>query len=113
MSETLWCVHIEGLDDFIATDSQRSAAQEASAINAYLDSAGKGQHGQHGQHATLLRAVAVEWPFPAADHARALSEDWQDLQRMPHRRAQVSTSGSFLTQVTRRVKGLLTVTRGR
>ncbi|RKE37006.1 hypothetical protein B0G76_3232 [Paraburkholderia sp. BL23I1N1] len=107
MSERLWCVHIEGLNDFIVADSQRAAEHEASAINAYLDSA------ETGPRATVLRAVVVEWPFDAADHARALEEDWRDLQQMPHRRPSVKKSDGVFVNMARRVKKLVSVARSK
>ena len=107
MSEQLWCVHIEGLDDFIATHSQRAAEQEALAINAYIEGA------ETGQRAALLRAVVVQWPFTAADHARALDEDWNDVQHMPHRRAPENKSGGVFANVARGVKALVSVARGK
>ena len=107
MSEKLWCVHIEGVNDFIATESRQSAEQEASAINAYIDRAEK------GPRAAVLRAVVVEWPFAPVDHARALDEDRSDLQRMPHRQSAANPSGSVLVNIARRVKGLVSVARGK
>jgi hypothetical protein len=107
VNERLWCVHIEGVNDFIATDSRESAEQEALAINAYIDRAEK------GPRAPLLRAVVVEWPFTAAGHARALSEDWSDLRQMPHRQAAPVSSGGVLVSLARRVKGLVSVARGK
>lgn len=85
LSEQLWCVHIEGLDDFVAAVSREAAEREAAAINAYLDSAK-----ENGQAATrIVRASATVWPYAPAGHARSLETDWHDLQRMPHRQAQV------------------------
>jgi hypothetical protein len=107
VSEQLWCVHIEGVNDFIATDSRESAEQEALAINAYIDQAEK------GPRAALLRAVVVEWPFTAAGHARALVEDHSDLQQMPHRQAVKESSGGVLGNLARRVKELVSVARGK
>lgn len=107
MNERLWCVHIEGVNDFIATDSRESAEQEALAINAYIDRAEK------GPRAALLRAVVVEWPSTAADHARALTEDWDDLQRMPHRQSSTRSSSGLLENFARRVKELVSVARGK
>lgn len=107
MNDRLWCVHIEGVNDFIATDSRESAEQEALAINAYIDRAEK------GPRAALLRAVVVEWPFTVAGHARALDEDWKDLQQMPHRQAAAGSSGGMLVSIARRVKGLVSVARGK
>jgi hypothetical protein len=107
VSEQLWCVHIEGLNDFIAVDSQRAAEREALAINAYIDGA------ETSQRAAVLRAVVVEWPFDATDHARALQEDWHDVQQMPHRRAPAPRSDGVLVNVARRVMGLVSVARGK
>jgi hypothetical protein len=107
VSEKLWCVHIEGVNDFIATESRQSAEQEASAINAYIDRAEK------GPRAAVLRAVVVEWPFAPVDHTRALDEDRSDLQRMPHRQSAANPSGSVLVNIARRVKGLVSVARGK
>jgi len=107
VSEQLWCVHIEGLSDFIAVDSEDSARHEAATINAYIDGAGK------DSRAALTRAVAIEWPFSAQAHARALDDDWHDLQRMSHRSqttAGSNRSGGVLADITRRVKKLMTVT---
>lgn len=107
MSERLWCVHIEGLNDFIATDSQESAEQEALAINAYIDRA------ERGPRAAILRAVVIEWPFTPTAHARALDEDQHDLQRMSHRQPSANPHGSTLLNIVRRVKGLVSVARGK
>ncbi|MGF6573291.1 hypothetical protein ABH945_005412 [Paraburkholderia sp. GAS333] len=107
MNERLWCVHIEGVNDFIATDSRESAEQEALAINAHIDRAEK------GPRAPLLRAVVVEWPFTASGHARALDEDWKDLQQMPHRQSTAASSGGVLVNIARRVRGLVSVARGK
>jgi hypothetical protein len=107
VSEQLWCVHIEGLNDFIAVDSEDSARHEAATINAYIDSAGK------ESRAALMRAIAIEWPFGAPAHEKALDDDWQDLQRMSQRRqaaAAVSRPGGALADITRRVKKLMTLT---
>jgi hypothetical protein len=79
VSDQLWCVHIEGVEDFIAMRSRAMAQQEAAAINAYLE------RFENGRHAALVRAVAIEWPFSPDHHARSLEEDWHDLQRMAHR----------------------------
>ncbi|WP_233855989.1 hypothetical protein [Paraburkholderia sp. HD33-4] len=105
MSEQLWCVHIEGLNDFIAVDSEESARHEASEINAYIDRADR------SSRAAQLRAVVVEWPFSADGHARALDSDRHDLQRMPHRRQGVTQSGGALSNFARRVRELLNVAR--
>jgi hypothetical protein len=107
VSERLWCVHIEGLNDFIVADSQRTAEQEALAINAYIDSA------ETGPRAAVLRAVVVEWPFDAADHARALQEDWDDLQHMPHRRLSTNKPDGMLVNMARRMKKLVSIGRGK
>ncbi|QQC67006.1 hypothetical protein [Paraburkholderia ginsengisoli] len=108
MNERLWCVHIEGLNDFIATDSHDSARQEALAINAYIDKAEK------GPRAAILRAVVIEWPFTPASHARALHDDSRDLQTMPHRRPPSSDAhDSMLTSIARRVKEIVSVARGK
>ncbi|MGF6380812.1 hypothetical protein F0160_34740 [Paraburkholderia sp. JPY303] len=105
MSEQLWCVHIEGLNDFIAFDSEESARHEASAINAYIDRADR------NSRAARLRAVVVEWPFSPDGHARALDTDWHDLQRMPHRQQAGARSDSVLSNLARRVKEVLGVAR--
>lgn len=106
MSEQLWCVHIEGLNDFIAVESQESARHEASEINAYIDRADR------SSRAARLRTVVVEWPFSAEGHARALDSDWHDLQRMPHRQqAGTPSSGGVLSKLARRVTELLSVAR--
>jgi hypothetical protein len=78
--QALWCVHIEGLGDYIAASSRDAAGREAAAINAYIDGAG------HDLPDGIVRAEAIEWPFTAAGHARSLETDWEDLQRMAHRR---------------------------
>lgn len=106
MSEQLWCVHIEGLNDFIAVDSEESARHEASEINAYIDRADR------GSRAASLRAVVVEWPFSAEGHARALDIDWHDLQRMPHRQQAEAQAGGMLSNLARRVREWLGVARG-
>ncbi|MGF6963587.1 hypothetical protein OKW43_000592 [Paraburkholderia sp. WC7.3g] len=106
MSEQLWCVHIEGLNDFIAVDSEEAARSEASEINAYIDRADR------SSRAARLRAVVVEWPYSADAHARALDDDWHDLQRMPHKQQAVARSGGGgLANLARRVRELLSVAR--
>jgi hypothetical protein len=107
VSEQLWCVHIEGLNDFIAVDSEDSARHEAATINAYIEGAGK------ESRAALMRAIAIEWPFDAPAHEKALDDDWQDLQRMSQRRraaAAANRPGGALADITRRVKKLMTLT---
>ena len=106
VSGQLWCVHIEGLDDFIAATSQEVAQQEASAINAYIE------RSENGRRATPLRAVAIEWPFTPASHARSLVEDWCDLQRMPHRQASANPPHGVFANMARRIKELMAVARG-
>ncbi|WP_343225438.1 hypothetical protein [Paraburkholderia sp. C35] len=83
VSEQLWCVHIEGLEDFVAAMSREAAEREASAINAYLACVKERQGAPGG----IVRATAIVWPFTPAGHARSLETDWHDLQRMPHRQA--------------------------
>jgi hypothetical protein len=78
--ERLWCIHIEGPGDYIAAGSREDAEREASAINAYLASS------QNTRRVAGVRAVAIEWPFTPASHARSLEVDWDDLEHMPHRR---------------------------
>ncbi|MBN3756632.1 hypothetical protein G3N95_27100 [Paraburkholderia sp. Tr-20389] len=104
MSEELWCIHIEGLDDFVATLSREAAEREASAINAYLDST----QGRVPESAPtrMVRASAAVWPYTAAGHARSLETDWEDLQRMPHRQAKQNTHEGMLSSVLRRMKAL-------
>ncbi|MCC8396194.1 hypothetical protein LJ656_26755 [Paraburkholderia sp. MMS20-SJTR3] len=105
MSEQLWCVHIEGPDDFIAVESEQAARREASAINAYLDGAGQDPRAPH------VHATAVHWPYGATSHARALDEDHEDLKRMAHRQfAQPDGHrGGVLSNFARRVKELVSV----
>ncbi|ACC72858.1 hypothetical protein Bphy_3723 [Paraburkholderia phymatum STM815] len=109
MSEELWCVHIEGPDDFVATSSREAAEREASAINAYLDSA-KGRL-QERAPTRMVRASAAVWPYTAAGHARSLETDWEDLQRMPHRRTKQETHEGMLSSVLRRMKTLASSAR--
>lgn len=106
MTEQLWCVHIEGPNDFIATASHDVAQQEALSINAYMDKL------ERGQRTALVRAVAIEWPFTPASHARSLEGDWHDLQRMSHRQAKVAPPESVLANFARRMKELISVARG-
>ncbi|WP_407070658.1 hypothetical protein [Paraburkholderia rhynchosiae] len=106
MSEQLWCVHIEGPDDFVAAVSKEAAEREASAINAHVERSGQ------GERAAPVRAVAMEWPFTPESHARAVESDWEDLQRMPHRGRQPASSSNILTNIARRVKELIEVARG-
>lgn len=101
MSERLWCVHIEGIEDFIAIDSWKAAQREASAINAHRDKSGG------SERSPVVRAVVVEWPFTSASHALSLEVDWDDLQRMPHRQPGASPPESVLTAIARRVKELM------
>lgn len=106
VSEQLWCVHIEGLNDFIAVESEESARHEASEINAYIDRA------ERSSRAARLRAVVIEWPFSADAHARALDNDRNDLARMPHRQqAETRSSGGVVSKLARSVRKLLSVAR--
>lgn len=98
MSDRLWCVHVEGLGDYIAISSREQALMEASSINAYID------RFENGRRAAAVRAVAVEWPFSPTSHARALTEDWHDLQRMPQRQAHAHSPRAGLATVAQRVK---------
>jgi hypothetical protein len=106
VSEQLWCVHIEGPDDFIAATSKEAAEQEALAINAYVERSGEGRRD------SPVRAVAMEWPFTPESHARAVESDWEDLQRMPHRKQQPASSQNILTSIARRGKELIETARG-
>jgi hypothetical protein len=106
VSDRLWCVHMEGLDDFIAMSSREQAVAEASSINAYID------RFENGRRAALVRAVVIEWPFSPTSHAQALAEDWHDLQRMPHRQADAHPAKTVLANVAQRVKELIRVARG-
>ncbi|MBP0589678.1 hypothetical protein J8I87_08095 [Paraburkholderia sp. LEh10] len=101
MSEQLWCVHLEGLNDFVAAASREAAEQEATAINAYLASQ------TNDAPMRIVRASAVEWPFTAAGHARSLEADWDDLQHMPHRRVSAGRREGRLSALSRRLKALL------
>jgi hypothetical protein len=110
VSDRLWCVHIEGVEDFIAMSGQEAALREASAINAYLE------RFENGRHAALMRAVAIEWPFSPSDHARSLEEDRHDLQRMAHRQEGGHPQGDpppkrSLLNLARRWKELIRVAR--
>ena len=105
LSEELWCVHIEGLDDFVATVSREAAEQEASAINAYLDSS---KHTREERSPTrMVRASAAVWPYTPEGHARSLETDWEDLQRMPHRQVKQNPHGDTLSVVLRWMKALV------
>ena len=106
MSEQLWCVHIEGHDDFIAAASREAAEREALAINAYVERL------SDANRRAPVRAVAMEWPFTPESHARAVEDDREDLQRMPHRKQQAASSQNILTNIARRVKELIEVARG-
>jgi hypothetical protein len=101
VSERLWCVHIEGLNDFIATSSRDAALREASAINAYLSRC------ENGQRGTVARAAVVEWPHTPAGHARSLEEDGEDLQRMVHKQPDANAPRGVLSNIARRVKELI------
>ncbi|MPW19351.1 hypothetical protein GCT13_21215 [Paraburkholderia sp. CNPSo 3157] len=102
MSEQLWCVHIEGINDYVAAMSREAAEREASAINAYIEHAGD------KASASIVRATAIEWPFTAAGHARSLEVDWDDLQHMPHRLADAGSSEEApLPSIWRRLKALV------
>ncbi|WP_322789287.1 hypothetical protein [Paraburkholderia diazotrophica] len=102
LSEQLWCVHIEGINDYVAAMSREAAEREASAINAYIEHAGD------KAPASIVRATAIEWPFTAAGHARSLEVDWDDLQHMPHRLADAdSAEEALLPSIWRRLKALM------
>ena len=100
MSEELWCVHIEGVDDFVATGSREAAEREAAAINAYLDS-------QDNPPIPRLRASAAVWPYTVEGHARSLETDWEDLQRMAHRQSGQHSHEGTVSSVLRRLKALV------
>lgn len=106
VSEGLWCIHIEGPDDYIAVDSHETAEREAAAINAYIDGFENGRRAAAG-----VRALAVEWPFAPESHARSQAEDWDDLQRMPHRRTGAYPPKSMLASISQRVKELIRMAR--
>jgi hypothetical protein len=102
LSEQLWCVHIEGTNDYVAAMSREAAEREASAINAYIGHAGD------KASASIVRATAIEWPFTAAGHARSLEVDWDDLQHMPHRLADADSSVEEpLPSIWRRLKAFV------
>ncbi|QCP51953.1 hypothetical protein FAZ95_22325 [Trinickia violacea] len=101
MSDPLWCVHIEGVEDFVAMGSRDMALREASAINDYLE------RFENGRHAAHVRAVAIEWPFSPDHHARSLEEDWHDLQQMAHRQAGVQPPKRSLLNVARSWRELI------
>lgn len=103
LSEQLWCVHIEGINDYVAAESREAAEREASAINTYIGRAGG------KAPASIVRAVAIEWPFTAAGHARSLEVDWEDLQRMPHRLADSDVENREATSpsIWRRLKAFV------
>ncbi|MEM5367826.1 hypothetical protein V4C53_17535 [Paraburkholderia azotifigens] len=105
VSEELWCVHIEGLDDFVATISREAAEREASAINAHLDSL-KDKREERAP-TRMVRASAAVWPYTAEGHARSLETDWEDLQRMPHRQVKQNPDGGTLSFVLRWMKALV------
>jgi hypothetical protein len=107
LSEQLWCVHIEGPDDFVATASREIAEQEAAAINAYVDST---RRTQSTTPAPMAKASAVVWPYTEAGHARSLETDWHDLQRMPHRRANETRREGLMSSLLR---WIATFTRSR
>ncbi|SIT37250.1 conserved hypothetical protein [Paraburkholderia piptadeniae] len=55
-----------------------------------------------------MRAIAIEWPFTAAGHARSLEVDWDDLQHMPHRLADADSSDEGpLPSIWRRLKAFV------
>ncbi|NYH27184.1 hypothetical protein [Paraburkholderia bryophila] len=98
MSETLWCVHLPELNDFIATVSEEAAVREAVAINAYrekFDNLPKGS----------TFAVAREWPFSEPAHVRSLEVDSGDLQRMPHRKVSSCKKRRSMSSVMRWIIG--------
>ena len=101
MSESLWCAHIPELNDFIAAPSEETAKQEASAINAYMEMAGKLT--SHSE----CHAVAVRWPFSSASHVRALEVDWDDLRCMPHRKLAGAQQRSGVSSITRWIVGAI------
>jgi hypothetical protein len=105
VSDQLWCVHIEGVEDFIAMSSAEMALREASAINAYLE------RFENGRHTARVRAVAIEWPLSPEHHARSLEEDWHDLQQMAHRQAGAEPPKRSLLNVARRWRELIRVVR--
>jgi hypothetical protein len=96
--DRLWCVHLEGLDDFVATSSREAAEREASAINAYLERAGRSASTQ------VVGARAMMWPYTEAGHARSLETDWHDLQCMPHAQANALAHEGPFWAVMRRLK---------
>ncbi|MGV2288052.1 hypothetical protein AAHK20_05000 [Trinickia sp. YCB016] len=105
MSDQLWCVHIEGVEDFIAMSSRDMAVREASTINAYLE------RFENGREAARVRAVAIEWPFSPDRHASSLEEDWHDLQQMAHRQAGAQPPKRSLLNMARRWRELKRVVR--
>ena len=101
MRESLWCVHIPELNDFIATPSEEAATQTASSINAYMEEVGKLTG--HSE----CRAVAVEWPFSLASHMRTLEDDWNDSRYMPHRKLTTDQQRSRPSSIARWMMGAI------
>ncbi len=70
MPETLWCVHLEGGNEYHAEVSHDAAVESANNFNEYDRRTAQ----RVGSTSTYLNATVVEWPFTAAMHARSITE---------------------------------------
>lgn len=70
-ADKLWAVHHQGADDIIA-QPDRAAAERLLAFLAEADE--QQAQRERPELAVYHRAVLVEWPFPADQHAAALAD---------------------------------------
>jgi hypothetical protein len=68
-TETLWCVHVQGADEFHACESREAA----DLLAAQLAEHDRGAAERHGANAAFLRPLVTSWPFDAASHADELA----------------------------------------
>jgi len=70
----LWCVHVYGPDDLVATGSQFKALELANRINTSLAAM------ERTENDAYMVATVEEWPYSADAHAADLMENKGDYQ---------------------------------
>ena len=71
----LWCVHVHASDDLIPMPSRDLADRQAAKFNAWWAKhlADHNTDGSYGDP-SLTVVEAIEWPYTADEHAKALAE---------------------------------------
>lgn len=75
MDEKLWCLHVEGPDDIYAAPSLQAAEERAKALNAWW---AEKIAAEPSPHWPSFKAVAKEWHYGAAEHAKDLPH-WDEV----------------------------------